>query len=115
MSYRIRPDRPLDDEVQRVAAHQLGKAMAVLTDRPQGLHEAVHAARKNIKRVRGLYRLIAPRAREFQQQENDRLRDMARTLSGVRDATAPLSAGDCDVRGRASRTRSRHRGPDNPA
>lgn len=63
MSYRIRPDRPLDDEVQRVAAHQLGKAMAVLTDRPQGLHEAVHAARKNIKRVRGLYRLIAPRAR----------------------------------------------------
>jgi CHAD domain-containing protein len=74
--------------VQRVAAHQLGKAMAVLTDRPQGLHEAVHAARKNIKRVRGLYRLIAPRAREFQQQENDRLRDMARTLSGVRDATA---------------------------
>ncbi|MBM7048637.1 CHAD domain-containing protein [Rhizobium lusitanum] len=88
MSYRIRPDRPLDDEVQRVAAHQLGKAMAVLTDRPQGLHEAVHAARKNIKRVRGLYRLIAPRAREFQQQENSRLRDMARTLSGVRDATA---------------------------
>ncbi|NKJ33436.1 CHAD domain-containing protein [Rhizobium sp. SG570] len=88
MSYRIRPDRPLDDEVQRVAAHQLGKTMAVLTDRPQGLHEAVHAARKNIKRVRGLYRLIAPRAREFQQQENDRLRDMARTLSGVRDATA---------------------------
>ena len=88
MSYRIRPDRPLDDEVQRVAAHQLGKAMAVLADRPQGLHEAVHAARKNIKRVRGLYRLIAPRAREFQQQENGRLRDMACTLSGVRDATA---------------------------
>lgn len=88
MSYRIRPDRPLDDEVQRVAAHQLGKAMAVLADRPQGLHEAVHAARKNIKRVRGLYRLIAPRAREFQQRENGRLRDMARTLSGVRDATA---------------------------
>lgn len=88
MSYRIRPDRALDGEVHRVAAHQLGKAMAVLTDRPQGLHEAVHAARKSIKRVRALYRLIAPRAREFQQQENARLRDMARTLSGVRDATA---------------------------
>lgn len=88
MSYRIRPDRVLDDEVHRVAAHQLGKAIAVLTDRPQGLHEAVHAARKNIKRVRALYRLITPLAREFQQQENGRLRDMARTLSGVRDATA---------------------------
>ncbi|AYG67361.1 MULTISPECIES: CHAD domain-containing protein [unclassified Rhizobium] len=88
MSYRIRPDRALDGEVHKAAAHQLGKAMAVLTDRPQGLHEAVHAARKNIKRVRGLYRLIAPIAREFQQRENDRLRDMARSLSGVRDATA---------------------------
>ncbi|MGG6895083.1 MULTISPECIES: CHAD domain-containing protein [Rhizobium] len=88
MSYRIRPDRALDGEVHRVAAHQLGKAIAVLKDRPQGLHEAVHDARKNIKRVRALYRLIAPVAREFQRQENGRLRDMARTLSGVRDATA---------------------------
>ncbi|TXH83559.1 MAG: CHAD domain-containing protein [Rhizobium sp.] len=88
MSYRIRPDRALDDEVHGVVAHQLGKAMAALKDRPEGLHEAVHAARKNIKRVRALYRLIAPVAREFQKQENDRLREMARTLSSVRDATA---------------------------
>jgi len=88
MSYRIRPDRALDGEVHRVAAHQLGKAIAVLQDRPQGLHEAVHAARKSVKRVRALYRLIAPVAREFQQRENGRLRDMARTLSSVRDATA---------------------------
>ncbi len=93
MSYRIRPDRALDDEVHKAAAHQLGKAMAVLTDRPQGLHEAVHDARKNIKRVRALYRLIAPVAREFQQRENDRLRNMARTLSGVRDATALIEIG----------------------
>ncbi|NLS15061.1 CHAD domain-containing protein [Rhizobium sp. P40RR-XXII] len=88
MSYRVRPDRALDDEVHKAAAHQLGRAMAVLTDRPQGLHEAIHAARKNIKRVRGLYRLIAPLAREFQQRENDKLRAVALTLSGVRDATA---------------------------
>ncbi|KAA1182181.1 CHAD domain-containing protein [Rhizobium tropici] len=93
MSYRVRPDRALDGEVHKAAAHQLGKAMAVLTDRPQGLHEAVHAARKNIKRVRALYRLMAPIAREFQQQENDRLGDMARSLSGVRDATALIEAG----------------------
>lgn len=92
MSYRVRPDRALDGEVHKAAAHQLGKAIAVLTDRPQGLHEAVHAARKNIKRVRALYRLIAPIAREFQQHENDRLRDMARSLSGLRDATALIEA-----------------------
>jgi hypothetical protein len=93
MSYRIRPDKALDDEVHAAAAQQLGKAIAVLTDRPEGLHEAVHRARKHIKRVRGLYRLIARRAPEFQRRENDRLREMARTLSGVRDATALIEAG----------------------
>ncbi|MEF0940769.1 CHAD domain-containing protein [Rhizobium sp. BR 362] len=93
MSYRIRPDRALDDEVQAAAAKQLGKAIAALTDRPDGLHEAVHTARKHIKRARALYRLVALRAPEFQQQENDRLREMARTLSGVRDATALIEAG----------------------
>jgi prefoldin subunit 5 len=93
MSYRIRPDRALDDEVHAAAAQQLGKAIATLTDRPEGLHEAVHTARKHIKRVRALYRLVARRAPEFQQQENDRLRQMARTLSSVRDATALIEAG----------------------
>ncbi|MQB41884.1 CHAD domain-containing protein [Rhizobium sp. ICMP 5592] len=92
MSYRIRPDKAFDDEVHAVAAQQLEKAIAALTDRPQGLHEAVHRARKHIKRVRALYRLIARRAPEFQRRENDRLREMARTLSGVRDATALIEA-----------------------
>ncbi|AYG60496.1 CHAD domain-containing protein [Rhizobium jaguaris] len=93
MSYRIRPDKAFDDDVRTAAARQLSKAIAALTDRPEGLHEAVHTARKHIKRVRGLYRLIAPRAPEFQQVENDRLREMARTLSHVRDATALVEAG----------------------
>lgn len=92
MSYRIRPDGPLDDEVHTVAAQQLGKVIVALTDRPQGLHAAVHQARKHVKRVRALYRLIARRVPEFQRQENDRLREMARTLSGVRDATALIEA-----------------------
>jgi CHAD domain-containing protein len=88
MSYRIRPDNALDGEIHAAAAQQLGKTIAALTDRPEGLHEAVHTARKHIKRVRGLYRLVAPAAPEFQRQENDRLRQMARSLSSVRDATA---------------------------
>ncbi len=92
MSYRIRPDKALDDEVHAAAAQQLGKAIATLTDRPEGLHEAVHRARKHIKRVRALYRLVTRRAPEFQRQENDRLREMAGALSGVRDATALIEA-----------------------
>lgn len=88
MSYRIRPDRSFADECRAAAGGELTEAIEALTHRPEGLHEAVHAARKNIKRVRALYRLIANCVPNFQQQENQRLRTTARSLSSVRNATA---------------------------
>jgi hypothetical protein len=88
MSYRIRPEEAFGSEVHAAASQQLNKAIDALSTRPDGLHEAVHAARKSIKRVRALYRLVARRAPEFRKQENDRLRQTARALSSLRDATA---------------------------
>ncbi|RKE83683.1 CHAD domain-containing protein [Rhizobium sp. AG855] len=88
MPYRIRPDRDLSAEVRSVARHQLSIAIAVLSDRPDGLHEAIHEARKKFKRVRGLLRLVADADKSFQTRENERLRDIARSLSRIRDATA---------------------------
>jgi CHAD domain-containing protein len=88
MPYRIRPDRDLDKEVRRIAATQLQLAIDVLEQRPQGLHEAIHEARKKFKRLRNLYRLMASTARSFRQSENIRLRDAARSLAHVRNATA---------------------------
>lgn len=88
MPYRIRPARELPAEVRSVARHQLGIAIAVLSDRPDGLHEAIHEARKKFKRVRALLRLVADADKPFQSRENQRLRDIARSLSRIRDATA---------------------------
>lgn len=88
MPYRIRPDRPLLAEVRLVARQELDKAIETLEARPDGLHEAIHAARKRFKRLRNLYRLVASGDKPFQKAENARLRDAARSLSRMRDATA---------------------------
>jgi len=88
MPYRIRPDRQLLAEVRSVARGELEKAIEILQAKPEGLHPAIHAARKKFKRLRNLYRLVATGDKSFRRQENARLRDIARSLSRIRDATA---------------------------
>ena len=94
MSYRIRPGKPLTEEVARIADRQYRQAMDVLYREPDGRHEAIHDARKRFKRLRGLFRLVRYGAPDFYAGENARLRDTARTLSTVRDATALVEALD---------------------
>lgn len=88
MSYHIRPSEHFTDEFRAVGTEQLTLAIAALTDRPHGLPEAIHDARKNFKRLRSLYRLAAADIPAFRRSENARIRNMARTLSTSRDATA---------------------------
>ncbi|MDK1375369.1 MULTISPECIES: CHAD domain-containing protein [unclassified Sinorhizobium] len=88
MSYAFRPDRPFTEDFRTVGAEQIERAVAALEQRPQGVHEAIHDARKNFKRLRSLYRLVASDAPLFQKQENARIRAMGRNLSTVRDAAA---------------------------
>jgi CHAD domain-containing protein len=88
MSYHIRPSEHFTAEFKAVGTEQLTLAITALTDRPQGLPEAVHEARKNFKRLRSLYRLAAADIPAFRRSENARIRNMARALSTSRDATA---------------------------
>ncbi|WP_421871555.1 CHAD domain-containing protein [Pararhizobium sp.] len=88
MSYRIRPSEHFTAEFKAVGTGQLTLAIAALTERPQGLAAAIHDARKKFKRLRSLYRLAAADIPAFRRSENTRIRDMARTLSTSRDATA---------------------------
>ncbi|EUB97010.1 CHAD domain containing protein [Rhizobium sp. CF080] len=94
MAYRLRPAKPFTDEFRSVAESQLSKAIHLLEEQPDGPHEAVHDARKRFKRVRALYRLVQQDAKEFRARENSRIRDMAQTLSAVRDATALVETVD---------------------
>ena len=88
MRYRLSPGHPLGRETRRIARKQLEKARDLLENQPAGLHPAIHQARRAIKRVRALYRLTAVDRKHFLKTENARLRDIAGSLSGLRDAAA---------------------------
>ncbi len=93
MGYRIRPEADFTDEFQSVAEEQLMRAITVLDKQPHGPHEAIHSFRKNLKRLRSLYRLVSRDVPDFQKRENARLRDTARSLSAIRDAAAIVGTG----------------------
>lgn len=88
MSYAFRPGTTFTDDFRAIAAEQITQAVTTLIDRPNGVHEAIHEARKSFKRLRSLYRLVAADVPHFQKHENARIRDMASNLSAVRDAAA---------------------------
>lgn len=88
MSRTLRADKPLDAEVRRVASCYLKRARSVLEEQPSGPHEAIHTARKQLKRIRSLYRLVASADKSFQKRENERIGALGRSLSSSRDATS---------------------------
>lgn len=88
MSLTLKADKPLANEVRRVASRYLVRAKSVLEEQPDGPHEAIHTARKQFKRVRSLYRLVATADRAFQKEENERIGALGRHLRESRDATS---------------------------
>ena len=94
MPYRIRPDNAFGEDVRLLLRCLLNGAVTGLTEQPNGVHEAVHEARKKFKRIRNLYRLVGADNKELRRQENARLRDAGRSLSKVRDAAALIETID---------------------
>ncbi|MET1079761.1 MAG: CHAD domain-containing protein [Pseudomonas sp.] len=92
MSFHFRAHKQLDQQVRRLADQRLARAGDALT---LGNEDGVHEARKRLKEVRGLLRLVryALGKRCFAQQSY-RLRDLGRQLSGRRDAAALVESWD---------------------
>ena len=87
-SFRIVPGEPVPDEVRRVAVGRIDHALDELRgDSESSRAEAVHEARKDMKKLRALLRLVRGElGEEIYAHENACFRDTARQLSGVRDA-----------------------------
>lgn len=94
MKYSLDLDAALEDEVHRIASRRLTEAAGLLREQPNGLDKAIHLARRHIKQSRALYRLIRSGAEDFQKAENERLGDIGRRLSAMRDAKALVEAAD---------------------
>ncbi len=100
-SFRFDPGAPIPDEVRRVARGRIDHALDELRGESDSTREeAVHEARKDMKKLRALLRLVrgelGDRVYAF---ENTCFRDTARELSGVRDADVMLvTLGDLEER-----------------
>src|SRR5262249_21043568 len=95
-SYKFEPEEGVQAAVRRCAREQLDTAIYELHD---GIRtdpvEAVHNARKAIKKERALLRLVRGALDSGQRShENQALRTAGRELSGVRDAEVQIQTLD---------------------
>src|SRR6266508_2069195 len=87
-SFRILPGDPVPEEVRRVARGRIDHAIDELRGNSESSRaKAVHEARKDMKKLRALLRLVrAEIGEEVYAHENAGFRETAGQLSGVRDA-----------------------------
>jgi hypothetical protein len=96
MPYRFkRSDGSVEQVVRRIATEHTECAIEEIDGREIGIDETVHQLRKRCKKVRGLIRLVRP-AFDYG-DENDRFRDVAKSLSGLRDARTAIKTYDAVV------------------
>ncbi len=94
MAYRIDSGESVADGSRRIAREQLAKAIEHL-EVQRGRDSDVHEARKCMKRLRALLRLVRLElGNEVYARENACFRDAARQLAGLRDATVLLETLD---------------------
>lgn len=117
-AYRIDLEEPLPEEIARVARGRIEHALdELLGETGSSPGDAVHEARKDMKKLRALLRLVRDElGEEVFKHENACFRDAARELAGVRDADVMLETlAALKLRGGAPELRSAleaHRGRD---
>lgn len=92
-AYRLQTDEGVAEGVRRVARGRAEKALERLgsADADEQLAGAVHGARKDLKKLRALLRLLREElGADLFKAESRRCRDAGRLLSGPRDAQVKL-------------------------
>ena len=88
-AFRLKPDEAIPDGARRIARGRIDHAIDALADASE---EGVHDARKDMKKLRALLRLVRGEVGEkVFRRDADTFRDAARELSGVRDADVMLA------------------------
>ena len=95
-AYRLLSREPVGAGVKRILASQVDDAIAQLRgEAGSEPAEAVHEARKDIKKIRSALRLVREElGDDAWRRENDHYREVARGLSGFRDAEILVEALD---------------------
>lgn len=91
---KLDPAKPLSRSVPALARAHLDAAIEQLDEQRNGIETAVHQARKHLKRVRALIRLVEHCDPKHLKPIRRALSEAARGLSEVRDATALVECAD---------------------
>jgi len=95
VTYRFKPGEPVPAEVRRIVREEIEAAVSELRGRGDpDRDEAIHEARKHVKKVRGVLRLMRPELGDVYVRENGFFRDVGIELSHFRDAGAMLEIWD---------------------
>lgn len=95
MAYRLERDESVISGLRRVVREEIESAGDHLSDKRKTTRdEAIHEARKSLKKVRATLRLVRGEMGEAYVRENARLRDIAARLSEFRDAFAIIGTFD---------------------
>ena len=75
-TYRLKRSESVDSGVRRIACEQIDEALEHLTQMSaEDSRSAVHEARKNAKKFRGLVRLVRPALRDHYSVANEDVRE----------------------------------------
>ena len=103
----LRPSVAVGEALRGVARDILAEARAAIENPAKSDAEAVHDFRRAMKRWRALLRLVEPFIGEEAKRLRDEARDLARALTGARNAQSALDAlDDLDKHGLALSPRS---------
>lgn len=84
-------EEPLGSGLQRISLDQFDRALSGLTDPTADVDEAIHEARKAMKRLRAILRMVRPEIGDrVYRFENTVLRDAARSIAAVRDGAVTV-------------------------
>jgi CHAD domain-containing protein len=87
MAFVLKRRKSVAGQLQRLVSRELRGALEGLSD-PTSVEEAVHEARKSVKKVRAVLRVLHDDLGPHYRAENERLRQVAHRLSSLRDAAA---------------------------
>lgn len=91
---KLDPAKSLARSVPDVARHHLDAAIEQLEEQRNGIETAVHQARKHLKRVRALIRMVEHVDPKHLKPVRRSLSEAARGLSELRDATALIECAE---------------------
>jgi CHAD domain-containing protein len=95
VAYRFKLGEPVPEGIKRIVREEIEAAVRHVSGQGScGRDEAIHEARKSVKKIRGALRLVRPELGEIYRLENARFRDIGRQLSQFRDAGAIIETFD---------------------